>query len=173
MGLPSNNSNLDQSNSILFNIWYRGHNPSRSRIPKLTCVTLQFGTQRWRNQIPSGFATRNKRWNTSHIGRIPSRAARYFNTAVNLRKFLLGNWVLRKVSPIIRDPNDRKLGPQWEGPYKVIKCHDKGAYHLIDTEGKTLPRAWNVKHLKKYFVWSTCNRILFQQSELLENAYRF
>jgi hypothetical protein len=57
-----------------------------------------------------------------------------------------------KVNPITRDPNEGKLGPQWEGPYRVIKCHNKGAYHLVDTEGKTLLRAWNAENLKKYFM---------------------
>jgi hypothetical protein len=80
------------------------------------------------------------------------RVARYFNKAVNPRKFQLEDWVLRKVSLITRDSNEGKLKRQWEGPYKVVKCHDKWAYHLVDTEGKTLPRAWNVEHLKKYFM---------------------
>jgi hypothetical protein len=80
------------------------------------------------------------------------RAARYFNKTVNPQKFQLGDWVLRKVSPITRDPNEGKLEPQWEGPYKVIRCHDKGAYHPIDTTGRALSRAWNVEHLKKYFM---------------------
>jgi len=80
------------------------------------------------------------------------RAAHYFNKTINPRKFQLGDWVLRKVNPITKDLTEGKLGPQWEGPYKVIRCHDKGAYHLIDTTGRELPRAWNAEHLKKYFM---------------------
>jgi hypothetical protein len=80
------------------------------------------------------------------------RAARYFNKTVNPWKFQLGDWVLRKVSPITKDPTEGKLRPQWEGPYKVIRCHDKGAYHLIDTTGRELSRAWNAEHFKKYFM---------------------
>jgi hypothetical protein len=48
------------------------------------------------------------------------RADRYFNKTVNPRKFQLEDWVLRKVSSIIKDPTEGKLGAQWEGPYKVI-----------------------------------------------------
>jgi hypothetical protein len=59
---------------------------------------------------------------------------------------------LRKVSPITKDPTEGKLGAQWEGPYKVIRCHYRGAYHLIDITGKELPRPWNAEHLKKYFI---------------------
>jgi ribonuclease HI len=80
------------------------------------------------------------------------RAARYFNKKLSPRKFQLGDWVLRKVSPITKDPIEGKLGVKWEGPYRVIRCHDKGAYDLIDTTGKELPRAWNAENLKKYFL---------------------
>jgi hypothetical protein len=41
------------------------------------------------------------------------------------------------------------IPPKREGPYQVVKCHEKGAYHLISTEGKRLLRAWNAEHLKK------------------------
>jgi hypothetical protein len=81
-----------------------------------------------------------------------NRAARYFNKTVNPQKFQLRVWVLRKVSLITKEPTEGKLGEQWEGPYKVIQCHEKGAYHLIDTIGRRLPRVWNVEHLKKYFM---------------------
>lgn len=81
-----------------------------------------------------------------------NRAARYFNKIVNPRKFQLGDWVLRKVNLITKEPTEGKLGAQWEGPYKVIQCHEKWAYHLINTTGRRLPRAWNAEHLKKYFM---------------------
>jgi len=51
-----------------------------------------------------------------------------------------------------KDPAEGKLAPKWEGPYQVIKCHEKGAYHLKSETGKMLPRAWNAKHLKKYYM---------------------
>jgi hypothetical protein len=80
------------------------------------------------------------------------RASRYFNKTVSPRRFQLGDWVLRKVSLITKDPTEGKLGRQYEGPYKVIRCHDKWAYHLIDTTARELLRAWNAEHLKKYFM---------------------
>jgi hypothetical protein len=68
------------------------------------------------------------------------------------RKFQLGDWVLRKVSLMTKDPAEGKMGLGWEGPYKVIGCHQKGAYRLMTETGKILPRSWNVEHLKKYFM---------------------
>jgi hypothetical protein len=45
------------------------------------------------------------------------RTARYFNKIVNPKKFNVGDWVLRKVSLMTRDPTEGKLAPKWEGPY--------------------------------------------------------
>nr|GEV13069.1 hypothetical protein [Tanacetum cinerariifolium] len=42
-----------------------------------------------------------------------------------------------------------KLGPKWEGPYKVTEALGKGAYKLRDRDGKQLSRTWNVSNLKK------------------------
>uniref|UniRef100_A0A2N9J3T5 Uncharacterized protein n=1 Tax=Fagus sylvatica TaxID=28930 RepID=A0A2N9J3T5_FAGSY len=39
----------------------------------------------------------------------------------------------------IKDPFQGKLGPNWEGPYKVVQYFRKGTYHLEDMGGKKLP----------------------------------
>jgi ribonuclease HI len=80
------------------------------------------------------------------------RMAKYFNKKVNPRSFKVGDLVLRKVTLATRDPVEGKLAPNWEGPYKVIRCQRPGAYYLEDSTGKALPRPWNADHLKKYFV---------------------
>uniref|UniRef100_A0A2N9ESE9 Integrase catalytic domain-containing protein n=1 Tax=Fagus sylvatica TaxID=28930 RepID=A0A2N9ESE9_FAGSY len=43
------------------------------------------------------------------------KMARYYNTKVKLRRFEVGDWVLRKVTQATKDPSQRKLGPNWEG----------------------------------------------------------
>jgi hypothetical protein len=78
------------------------------------------------------------------------RTARYFNKLVVPKKFQLGDWVFRKVSLMTKDPTEGKITPKWEGPYKVVGCHQKGAYRLMTEIGKMLPRSWNAEHLKKY-----------------------
>ena len=50
------------------------------------------------------------------------------------------------------NPADGKLAPKWEGPYKIESEAGKGAYKLINIEGKPLPRSWNAIHLKLYFI---------------------
>jgi hypothetical protein len=78
--------------------------------------------------------------------------ARYFNRRVKHRSFKVEDLVLHKVTLATEDPIKGKLAPNWEGPYKVINYQRSGAYYLEDSEGKPLPRPWNAKHLKKYFV---------------------
>jgi hypothetical protein len=60
---------------------------------------------------------------------------------VNPRKFQIRDWVIRKVNLITKDLMEGKLTTQWEGLYRVVKCHDKGAYHLVTAKGKPVPRA--------------------------------
>uniref|UniRef100_A0A2N9HJT9 Uncharacterized protein n=1 Tax=Fagus sylvatica TaxID=28930 RepID=A0A2N9HJT9_FAGSY len=79
------------------------------------------------------------------------RMARYYNTKVKLRRFEVGDWVLRKVTQATKDPSQGKLGPNWEGPYKVIQYYRRGTYHLEDRHGKKLPHPWNAEHLKNMF----------------------
>ena len=61
--------------------------------------------------------------------------ARYYNRKVKVRKFNIGDLILRKVSQVTKDPSQGKLGPAWEGPYEVI-CHSrKGSYYLKSLDG--------------------------------------
>ncbi|XP_075633615.1 uncharacterized protein LOC142606101 [Castanea sativa] len=76
---------------------------------------------------------------------------KYHNQRVKLKRFNPDDMMLRKVSQTTRDPRQGKLGPTWEGSYKIIRFSKRGSYYLKDLDGKPLPRPWNVKHLKKYY----------------------
>ena len=68
-----------------------------------------------------------------------------------MKRFNIRDLVLWKVTPATKDPTQGKLGPTWEGPYRVVHYSCQGSYHLEDSEGKMLPRPWNVEHLKRYY----------------------
>uniref|UniRef100_A0A2N9INS9 Uncharacterized protein n=1 Tax=Fagus sylvatica TaxID=28930 RepID=A0A2N9INS9_FAGSY len=70
---------------------------------------------------------------------------------INHRVFRIGDLVLRKVMANTRRPNEGKLEPNWEGPYKVISPAGARLYRLEDLEGKPIPRPWNTCNLRKYF----------------------
>uniref|UniRef100_A0A2N9IJZ2 Uncharacterized protein n=1 Tax=Fagus sylvatica TaxID=28930 RepID=A0A2N9IJZ2_FAGSY len=79
------------------------------------------------------------------------RMARYYDRRVKCREFKVGDLVLRKVTLATKDPTQGKLGPTWEGPYRVVKFHRRGTYHLEKLDGIALPHPWNAEHLKKYY----------------------
>ena len=47
-------------------------------------------------------------------------ATRHHNSRVKERHFNLGDLVLRKAE-VSKSTEQRKLAPNWEGPYKVVK----------------------------------------------------
>uniref|UniRef100_A0A7N2MBY2 Uncharacterized protein n=1 Tax=Quercus lobata TaxID=97700 RepID=A0A7N2MBY2_QUELO len=53
------------------------------------------------------------------LARYQDRMARHYNIRVQHRDFQVGDLVLRKVMGATRDPTQGKLGPNWEGPYRV------------------------------------------------------
>lgn len=64
---------------------------------------------------------------------------RYHKTQVRLRCFQKGDLVLQKVSIAMHVPGDGKLGPNWEGPYRVTRIARKGTYCLKSMDEKALP----------------------------------
>uniref|UniRef100_A0A2N9H2R1 Uncharacterized protein n=1 Tax=Fagus sylvatica TaxID=28930 RepID=A0A2N9H2R1_FAGSY len=76
---------------------------------------------------------------------------RGYDRNIRPRSFQINDLVLRKVVTNTRNPSDGKLGPNWEGPYKVTSLAGVGAYRLEDMEGKSIPRPWNACNLRKYF----------------------
>jgi hypothetical protein len=79
------------------------------------------------------------------------RIKREHDKNINHRVFRIGDLVLRKVMANTRRPNEGKLGPNWEGTYKVVSLAGAGSYRLEDLEGKPIPRLWNTCNLRKYF----------------------
>ena len=78
------------------------------------------------------------------------QVAKSYNKNVRIRKFQVGDLVLRKVFQNTKELNAGKLGAKWEGPYLVVEDAGKGAYRLSTLDGKEVPRAWNAIHLKAY-----------------------
>ena len=79
------------------------------------------------------------------------KMTKYHNHRVKLKRFNPGDMVLPKVSQATKDPTKGKLGPNWEGPYKVVQYSRRRSYYLKDMDEKPLPHPWNAEHLKKYY----------------------
>ena len=77
--------------------------------------------------------------------------ARQYDAMVKPKCFNIGDLVLKKVTLATRNPAYRKLGPNWEGPYRVINCKRQGSYYLEALDGRRLEHPWNVEHLRRYY----------------------
>ncbi|XP_070023364.1 uncharacterized protein [Nicotiana sylvestris] len=75
----------------------------------------------------------------------------YYNIRMNLRYFGIRDLILRKVTLNTKNPNEGKLGQNWEGLYCILGIVGKGTYKLGTMEGEQLPSNWNVSMLKRYY----------------------
>ena len=74
-----------------------------------------------------------------------------YDARVRLRPLKLGDLVLRKFLGTVKNPAWGKLGPNWEGPYRITSSAGIGAYFLEDLDEYVIPRPWNVKNLRRYY----------------------
>ena len=74
-----------------------------------------------------------------------------YDMNVKLRPLAPGDLVLRKVLGNTKNFAWGKLGPNWEGPYRITSMAVIGAYYLEDLDEKTVLHLWNVNNLKMYY----------------------
>ena len=79
------------------------------------------------------------------------KTARYYNQKVKPMSYKPGDLILKKLLPARKNPAHGKLRHSWEGPYVVTRVIRPGNYELQTEEGKILPHAWNVEHLKLFY----------------------
>ena len=77
--------------------------------------------------------------------------ARQYDAMVKPRRFNIGDLVLKKVPLATKNPAHGKLGPNWEGLYRVINCKRQGSYYLEALDGRKFEHPWNVEHLRRYY----------------------
>ena len=74
-----------------------------------------------------------------------------YDAKVKLRPLEPGDLVLRKALGTAKNPAWGKLGPNWEGPYRITSLAGIGAYFLEDLDERVIPRPWNVNNLRRYY----------------------
>ncbi|XP_075645095.1 uncharacterized protein LOC142616093 [Castanea sativa] len=87
---------------------------------------------------------------SSKTAKYQRKMAEYYNKRVKLRRLEIGDLVLRKVTTVTKNSAQGKLGPTWEGPYRIVHYSRQGSYHLETLDGQRLPRPWNIENLKEY-----------------------
>ena len=74
-----------------------------------------------------------------------------YDSNVKLRPLAPGDLVVRKVVGTAKKPTWGKLGPNWEGPYRITSVAGIRAYFLEDLDEKVVPQTWNVNNLRRYY----------------------
>ena len=87
---------------------------------------------------------------------VEQRTARYknlmvrqYDAMVKPRCFNIEDLVLKRVSSATINPAHGKLGPNLEGPYRVVNCKRQGSYYLEALDGQKLEHPWNVEHRRR------------------------
>ena len=74
----------------------------------------------------------------------------YYNQRVRPVSFKVGDFVYRR-NEASRVESQGKLGPNWEGPYRVVEAYRNGAYKLEAMDGRSIPRTWHAINLRNCF----------------------
>ena len=77
--------------------------------------------------------------------------SRHRRKIMNPRDLHIGDLVLRKTMGTAVNPREGKLGPNWEGPYKITATSSTGAYYLENAEGVQITNPWNTHNLRRYY----------------------
>ena len=88
---------------------------------------------------------------TIHLAYYHQKLKQGYNINVKLRPLAPGDLVLRKVVGAAKDPSWGKLGPNWEGSFRITSVAGIGAYYLEDLDEKVVPCPGNVNNLKRYY----------------------
>ena len=74
-----------------------------------------------------------------------------YDTSVRAKPLTHGDLVLRKVVGTAKNPLWGKMGPNWEGPYRITSMVGIGAYFLQDLNENVVLRPWNVNNVRRYY----------------------
>ena len=81
------------------------------------------------------------------LARYQNLMAKHYNSNVRHRDFQVRDLVLRKVIGTAKNPLQGKLGPNWEGPYRIMSWQRKGTYYLETLDERKLQHPLNAEHL--------------------------
>ena len=94
---------------------------------------------------------REKRNGNIQLAYYHQKLRQKYDANVKLRPLMPGDLVLRKVLGSAKNPTWGKLGPNWEGPYRITSVVGISAYYLEDLDERAVARPCNVNNLRRYY----------------------
>ncbi|GJT51171.1 hypothetical protein Tco_0977328 [Tanacetum coccineum] len=80
-----------------------------------------------------------------------SKMEQYYNKKVRPAGFRPGEFVYQR-NEASRVEDQGKLGPKWEGPYRVTEAFENDSYKLQTMKDKIVPRTWHAINLRKCYL---------------------
>ncbi|GJY35610.1 reverse transcriptase domain-containing protein [Tanacetum coccineum] len=103
-------------------------------------------------RLKPGLTTKNRRKQpVIREARYKSKMEQYYNKKVRPAGFRPGEFVYQR-NEASRVEDQGKLGPNWEGPYRVTEAFENGSYKLQTMEDKIVPRTWHAINLRKCYL---------------------
>lgn len=151
MGIPNYFMTLNMRKILLNDIWCKSRSTCGDKVTDFSDRCVSCWKERSTTLQASGL-DRGKLWRTLvRLENYQQKISWGYNKGNEGREFITGDLVLRKVVGNTWDPAMRKLGPTWEGAYRVTSIAGINAYYLKDLDEKPVARPWNVFNLKKYY----------------------
>jgi hypothetical protein len=131
---------------------FAAHVPHVERAPPVGPDAYQ--TARHRAPM-AGYATAGlraddeRRWQSAiKNARYRQALKRYHQRFVRSRELQVDDLVLQR---ILNREGMNKLFPSWEGPFRVTRVCHPGCVRLAMEDGESVPRPWNIEHLRKFY----------------------
>ena len=125
--------------------------PTETGFPTLRSSQLLRGSNDQLLSLDLDLAKERREIVTVILTQYQQKLRQVFDKGIKVRIFIPGDLVLRRVVESMKNPSWGKLGPNWEGPYRVTFVARIGAYRLGDLNGVVVPQPWNVNNLQKYY----------------------
>ncbi|XP_071728902.1 uncharacterized protein [Rutidosis leptorrhynchoides] len=125
--------------------------PAEITVPTERTLSYSEGENDVRLRTNMNYAEERKEMAAIREATNKQRIAKYYDKRVRARTYKVGDLVWRN-NQASRAQNTGKLGPNWEGPYKVIEISNTGAYKLAELKDNPIKRTWHATALKKCYM---------------------
>ncbi|GKB49611.1 reverse transcriptase domain-containing protein [Tanacetum coccineum] len=136
-----------------FSLIYRSEAVIPAEIGIPTYRTIQWNEAQNEEEMRLNLDLVQERRETAMIreAKYKKKVEQYYNKRVCPMSFKVGDFVYRR-NEASRVENQGKLGPNWEGSYRVVEAYENGSYKLCTMTDREVPRTWHAINLQNYFM---------------------
>nr|GEV04787.1 hypothetical protein [Tanacetum cinerariifolium] len=147
-------TSIKQSNKeIPFSLTYGSEAviPAEIGIPTYRTLMIREGYNEEQMRLNLDLLQEKREVTAIREAKYKTKMEQYYNRKVRLAGFRPRDFVFRR-NKASKVEDQGKLGPKWEGPYRVVKAYENGSYKLQTLEDKEIPRTWHVLNLRECYM---------------------